>query len=143
MTYFTQSVIADDPYMRLRVASAAAQQGVADAGAGIDPDSWTLQWRRVWSASPGWDLAWESAQANGIPNPGMNDGVITDGMILSQVQAMMPFIEVSDNQPEMNPLAQASREFVMHQVDPLSLLVNNLKRDVDQITGKGDEPPRR
>jgi len=103
MTYLTQSVISDDPYMRLRVASAAAQEGVTEKG--IDPDVWTLEWRRVWSASPGWDAAWESAQAQSPPivDPGKDAGVITDGMILSQVQSMMPFINVSDNKPVISP----------------------------------------
>ena len=95
--YLTQSTIADDPYMKLRVSSCAAQQGVTDAG--IDPDLWTSEWRRVWSASPGWDDAWESALAN--PDnpagyqPGMDVAVITDDQILAQVQSMMPFARVA------------------------------------------------
>jgi hypothetical protein len=102
--YLTQSIIADDPYMRLRVASCAAQQGCAN-DKGIDPDAWAADWRRIWSASPGWDAAWESAQAQQPPLPdiGANPGVITDGMILSQVQAMMPFTMVEDHKPFMMP----------------------------------------
>ena len=93
--YLTQSTIADDPYMKLRVAACAAQQGVTDAA--IDPDYWTQEWRRVWSASPGWDAAWESALAgDNSPDyqPGMDVAVITDGQILAQVQSMMPFAHV-------------------------------------------------
>lgn len=103
MTYLTQSIIADDPYMRLRVASAAAQEGCTDNG--IDPDVWTLDWRRVWASAPSWDLAWESAIAASPPvaDPGKDAGVITDGMITSQIQAMMPFINVSDNVPRLDP----------------------------------------
>jgi hypothetical protein len=96
--YLTQSTIADDPYMKLRVASCAAQQGAADAS--IDPDQWTQEWRRVWSASPGWDAAWESALANPDKpagyQPGMDPACITDGQILAQVQTMMPFRHVYD-----------------------------------------------
>lgn len=101
MSYLTQSIISDDPYMRLRVASCAAQQGCADAG--IDPDAWAVEWRRVWGSSPGWDAAWESAQAGGITDPGADPSVITDQMILSQVQAMMPFTHVTDHAPTAEP----------------------------------------
>ena len=99
--YLTQSVIADDGYMKLRVASCAAQQGVTDQG--IDPDAWTQEWRRVWSASPGWDDSWESALArpDNPPGyqPGMDPACITDAQILAQVQAMQPFHHVYDVMP--------------------------------------------
>lgn len=87
--YLTQGLIAADPAMNTRVAQAAAQEGVTDAA--LDPDWWTTQWRRVWAAAPGWDAAWESALAAGNPAPGSDPAVITDGEILSQVQAMTPF----------------------------------------------------
>ena len=95
--YLTQSTIADDPYMKLRVSSCAAQQGVTDVG--IDPDTWTGEWRRVWSASPGWDDAWESALAGDHEpgyQPGMDVAVVTDDQILAQVQSMMPFHRVAE-----------------------------------------------
>jgi hypothetical protein len=96
VSYLTQSVIGDDPYMQSRVAQCAAQQGCAEAG--IDPDVWSREWRRVWSTSPGWDDSWESALArpDNPPGyqPGMDSAVITDMSILSQVQAMMPFTRV-------------------------------------------------
>jgi hypothetical protein len=46
----------------------------------------------VWASSPGWGAAWDSALA-GHPDddtyePGRDPGVITDGMILSTVQAL-------------------------------------------------------
>jgi hypothetical protein len=89
MGYLTMSRIGDDPFMRARVASCAAEQGCADAG--IEPDVWALVWRRAWGAAAGWDAAWESALANGNTAPGLDPAVITDGQILSQVQDMMPF----------------------------------------------------
>lgn len=105
--YLTQSIIADDAYMRLRVASCAAQQGCA-GDFGIDPDAWTQQWRRVWAASPGWDAAWESAMAQTPPieTPGSDPGVITDGQILSQVQVMMPFTRVEDHELVSTPVQE-------------------------------------
>jgi hypothetical protein len=96
MSYLTQTTIGDDPYMRIRVAQAAAQQGVTDAG--IDPDIWATEWRRVWAASPGWDATWEQALVDhgNEPGyqPGMDETVILDENILAQVQAMMPFHRV-------------------------------------------------
>jgi hypothetical protein len=38
-------------------------------------------------AAPGWDAAWASAIAGGNQTPGRDPAVITDGMILSAVQA--------------------------------------------------------
>jgi len=94
MTYLDQSEIAASGSMFSRVAQCAAQQGVPD------PDDWTHINRRIWSAAPGWDDAWASAQAahEGDPSPGPGDpvydpgadnAVITDAMILSQVQSML------------------------------------------------------
>jgi hypothetical protein len=98
LSYLTQSTIADDPWMALRVAACAAQQGCTDVG--IDPDLWAREWRRVWSASPGWDAQWESALArpDNAPGyqPGMDAAVISDGQILSQVQSQMPFTRVAE-----------------------------------------------
>jgi len=73
--------------MRARIAQAAAQEGLSP-----DPDSWAFNLRRTWSSAPGWSDAWESYQVGnpGVEDPGQNEVVITDGMILSQVQAMKP-----------------------------------------------------
>lgn len=101
MSYLTQTAIGDDPYMKMRVAQCAAQQGCTDVG--IDPDVWSSEWRRVWSTSPGWDTQWESALANPDNSPGyqpgMDPAVITDPNILSQVQSMMPFHRVGETPP--------------------------------------------
>jgi hypothetical protein len=84
MSYLTQDTIAHDQHMTGRVAQAAASEAVDG-----DPDVWTFTHRRTWAAAPGWDAAWESAVAGDVPDPGADPGVITDGMILSQVQAML------------------------------------------------------
>lgn len=90
MTYLTQNEIANSRGMLDRVAQAAAQEDVSS-----DPDRWTYENRRDWAAAPGWDAAWESYKVAHPPvggeaplDPGLDEGVITDGMILSQVQAM-------------------------------------------------------
>lgn len=95
MSYLDQSEIAADPFMSQRVAQCAAQQGQKE------PDVWTHENRREWAAAPGWDEAWNYAQSTHpapIPdpenpqppyNPGADEAVITDQMILAQVQAML------------------------------------------------------
>lgn len=90
MSYLDQSEIGVNPSMTTRVAQCAAQEGEAE------PDRWTYEHRREWSAAPGWDAAWASAQASHPPDPeattaydpGADEAVITDEMILSQVQSM-------------------------------------------------------
>jgi hypothetical protein len=96
--YLTQSLIADDPYMRLRVASCAAQEGCTDVG--LHPASGRLIGGVSGPRATGWDAAWESAQAADVTEPGSDPTVITDAQILSQVQAMMPFTTVADHKPE-------------------------------------------
>jgi len=90
VSYLTQNEIASNRAMLDRVAQAAAQENKAS-----DPDRWTYENRRDWAAAPGWSEAWESFRASHPPvegeevaDPGKDEGVITDGMILSQVQSM-------------------------------------------------------
>lgn len=86
MSYLTQNEIANNRAMLDRVAQAAAQENVS-----TDPDRWTYDNRRDWASSPGWDLAWDSALVSHPEedyDPGTDEGVVTDGMILSQVQSM-------------------------------------------------------
>jgi hypothetical protein len=92
MTYLTQDEIATNPAMLARVAQAVASEGPDFTD---NPDSWTQNFRRQWAAAPGWDAAWESAKVSAPgADPGINEGVITDNMILSQVQSMAPAPEV-------------------------------------------------
>lgn len=86
MSYLTQNEIANNRAMLDRVAQAAAQEDKSS-----DPDRWTYENRRDWAAAPSWDAAWESgrvAHPEEDYDPGKDEAVITDGMILSQVQAM-------------------------------------------------------
>jgi hypothetical protein len=94
MTYLTQSDIAHNAAMFERVAQAATDEGQPDS------DTWTRDNRRIWAAAPGWGDAWASALASHPPpapgeeftgtyDPGSDEAVITDAMILSQVQSML------------------------------------------------------
>jgi hypothetical protein len=88
VSYLTQDEIANNRAMLARVAQAAATENVSG-----DPDRWTFDNRRDWASAPGWDGAWESARVTNPEedyDPGTDEGVITDGQILSQVQSMIP-----------------------------------------------------
>lgn len=101
MTYLVQAAIAENQAMLKRVAQAAAEQGLPGPppegtpfGGPTTADQWALVNARIWAAAPGWDDAWASAEATYANNPnydpGLDEAVITDAMILSQVQAMAP-----------------------------------------------------
>lgn len=83
MSYLTQNEIAENQSMENRVAQAAAQEG--------KPPEFMYEKRRVWASAPGWDAAWESSRASHPEpeyDPGADEAVITDPMILSQIQSM-------------------------------------------------------
>lgn len=88
MSYLTQSEISNNYSMISRVAQCATQEKVPDS------DLWVQENRRAWAAAPGWDAAWSSARASHPDDdqydPGADEAVITDEMILSQVQLMKP-----------------------------------------------------
>lgn len=82
MSYNSTADVSESGSLTRRITACAAQEG-EDA-----PDAWAYQNRWVWAAAPGWGDAFASAQAGGNPDPGKSEDVITDGMILTQVQAM-------------------------------------------------------
>jgi hypothetical protein len=65
-----------------RMTAAAAQEGAAEPEGWVQTHRWTL------CAAPGWADAWASAVENGVVDPGADESVITDPMILSEVQAV-------------------------------------------------------
>lgn len=93
MTYNTIATMAEDDALNRRVTAAVAAERI------LDPAGWLYP--RVWqvASQPGWASAWESAVASGVTDPGANEGVITDGMILSGVQAII----LSENPPPPDP----------------------------------------
>jgi len=82
--YLTIAVLTESGSMQRRVTACAATEDYAG-----DPVQWTYDNRYGWAAAPGWAAAWDSAVAGGIADPGADPAVITDGMILSQVQGML------------------------------------------------------
>jgi len=83
--YLTQAAIADSTTMLNRVTACAASEGEEL------PHGWANQQRWHWATQPGWAAAWDSALvAHPEPDydPGEDQAVISDGMILSAVQSL-------------------------------------------------------
>jgi hypothetical protein len=81
VSYWDISQMAADMDLTSRCSAAAAQEGKPD------PRQWTADRMLTLAASPGWADAWASAIAGGTQSPGRDGAVITDGQILSAVQA--------------------------------------------------------
>jgi hypothetical protein len=82
MTYWDISTMARSTDLTAREQAAAAQELAGD------PYQWVQDNALRLAAQPGWAEAWASALAAENPNPGRDPAVITDGMILSAVQAL-------------------------------------------------------
>lgn len=84
MAYWDISAMSVDADLQRRVQACAAQEQDGD------PYAWTAANMLRLAASPGWADKWASAIAAGVPDPGRDPAVITDGDILSAVQAILP-----------------------------------------------------
>jgi len=84
MSYNTINLCANDAALQGRVTAACAGEGQERPGAAM--------YEVIWSVAAASDIeaAYASAIAAGNPNPGGDEAVITDGMILSAVQAHLP-----------------------------------------------------
>ena len=83
MAYIDVHAMTTSGSLHGRLAAAAATEHLAG-----DPERWVAEHRYELASAPGWGDAWASAVASDNPDPGADPGVITDGMILSQVQAI-------------------------------------------------------
>lgn len=88
MSYRSVADMAESYSLIRRLTAAAAKESITD------PSGWVSLYRYEVASQPGWDAAWDSAVAGGVEDPGNDEAVITDGMILSGVQAV-----VAANQP--------------------------------------------
>ena len=86
MSYWLIAQAARDTSLRLRIAACIAQEGGAgdtlQTGAMARADA--IQWQCC--GEPGWGEAWASASQSARPDPGSDESVITDHMILAAVQ---------------------------------------------------------
>jgi hypothetical protein len=84
VSYSTINRCANDRSFLGRVTACAAQEGATD------PDSAVYALRWPVSSAADIEAAYASAVAGDNPDPGGDEAVITDGMILSAVQANLP-----------------------------------------------------
>jgi hypothetical protein len=84
MSYSTINACAHDSAFLGRVRACAAQEGAADPEGALVALTWPV------STAADIAAAYESALLADHPNPGGDPAVITDGMILSAVQAHLP-----------------------------------------------------
>lgn len=89
MGYKSVADMAESFSLNRRLVAAAAKESIDN------PQGWIQLYRYEVASQPGWDAAWDSAVAGGVADPGNDEAVITDGMILSGVQAVW-----NANQPE-------------------------------------------
>jgi hypothetical protein len=91
-SYLSISQIAADNYMNERMRACAVQQNDLGSITVSDPLAWVSENAYLWAASPGWGEKWDSAlvshEGNSAYQPGSDSSVITDGDILSTVQAL-------------------------------------------------------
>lgn len=83
MSYNSVAAMAHSRSLTQRIIAAAAKESVDHA------EQWAQLYRWEVASQPGWDVAWDSAVAGGVADPGKDEAVITDGMILSGVQAVL------------------------------------------------------
>lgn len=91
-SYLAIAEIADDEAMNERMNACVMQQVQLGTISPRDPLSWVSQQRYTWAASPGWGEAWTYAKSTHTGDqtyePGRDEAVITDAMILATVQAL-------------------------------------------------------
>jgi acid phosphatase family membrane protein YuiD len=83
VSYKAQAILANNDQLLMRVAACASTQNIPG------PYAWSVDHQWQLSAQPGWASAYATAVANNVTQPGNNEGVITDAMILSAVQAII------------------------------------------------------
>lgn len=83
MSYSTIATMANNYALSQRITAAAAEEDKPKPS-----EKWAEDNRWDLAATPGWAAAWESAVAGGNPDPGADETVITDAMILAAVQPM-------------------------------------------------------
>lgn len=88
MSYLTQSLMARDYGLIMRIAACAATEGITDR-----PESWADDRRILFMASDGWASAYSSCECE---KPGECETSITDGMILAVVRDVIAAVAVPE-----------------------------------------------
>jgi len=87
MSYLSIHACVNDPSFQGRLLACIADEGAVDP----QPEYVRLQW--VVASANDIEAAYESALAGNNPDPGGDESVITDGMILSAVQSHPPEVQ--------------------------------------------------
>ena len=89
MSYKSGAEMAESYSLNRRITAAVGKESISR------PQQWVEEYRWEVVSQPGWDAAWDSAVASENPDPGGDEAVITDGMILSGIQAV-----IAANEPQ-------------------------------------------
>lgn len=81
MSYNTIALCVNDDAMSRRIRAAYASEGIEQP----DPAYYDKRW--LIAADPSIEPPYESAILAGVPDPGGDESVVTDGMLLAAVQA--------------------------------------------------------
>ena len=84
MSYKLVADMQADQLLTRRIIACAALEKIKE------PHQWVSSLMWYFAAQPGWAASWASAQESQLDNIGNDEGVITDGMILSAVQFAKP-----------------------------------------------------
>lgn len=103
-SYLSIAAIANDEFMRERMTACVTQQqhlgsiniDLPNTAVPYNAQAWVEFNSYLWASSPDWGAAWDSALASGNEEPGKDPAVITDGQILSTVQALLGASEPSE-----------------------------------------------
>lgn len=86
MAYADVSALAQDGDFIMRTTACAAVEGIGSAEESVN--QWVANHQWDMAAMPGFGDKYASALAGGIPRPGLDQSVISDGEILSAVQSL-------------------------------------------------------
>ncbi|MCJ0906211.1 hypothetical protein [Rhodococcus sp. ARC_M6] len=91
MTYADQHAMSQNSDIVARITACAATQTLPPVPMFTrgGPREWATRNAIRVAGQPGWPEAWASAIASDVQQPGLDQGVISDGMILSAVQAVL------------------------------------------------------
>lgn len=82
MSYRTQAILSQNDQLLMRIAACASTQGIPG------PVGWVYERQWEFSAQQGWDTAFSAALTSNTANPGNQETIITDAMILTAVKAL-------------------------------------------------------
>ena len=89
MSYNTISTMKDDPLLRQRIVACAAQERESRGQTYPDHEAWVAAHIWTFVTHQDWVNAYAYAVATNVPDPGSNESVVTDAMILAGVQPVV------------------------------------------------------